>query len=268
MDLVTLILAACALAGLYTAWNIGANDVANAMGTSVGSGALTLRQALFVAAIFELAGALLAGGPVTETLSERLIDPTGLAQEPLLLAVGMTCCLLSASIWLHFATSFGWPVSTTQSVVGAVLGFGLWLGGSEGVQWAMLGRVALSWVISPLLGGLLAFQLIAFLKRFVLGVPDPVEALRRIGYPRWSSSSASPSASRRCVSACSLGSDGARARRSCSRQPWARSARWWHGCSWCRASLLGEHPGRAGRAALPLPPGADRLLRRVRPRLE
>ena len=100
MDLVTLILAACALAGLYTAWNIGANDVANAMGTSVGSGALTLRQALFVAAIFELAGALLAGGTVTETLSERLIDPTGLAQEPLLLAVGMTCCLLSASIWL------------------------------------------------------------------------------------------------------------------------------------------------------------------------
>ncbi|MCB9630853.1 MAG: inorganic phosphate transporter [Sandaracinus sp.] len=151
------------------------------MGTSVGSGALTLRQALIVAAIFELAGALLAGGTVTETLSERLIDPAGLAQEPLLLAIGMTCCLISASVWLHFATSFGWPVSTTQSIVGAVLGFGLWLGGSEGIQWSTLGHVALSWVVSPLLGGLLAFQLIAFLKRFVLGVPDPVLALRRIG---------------------------------------------------------------------------------------
>ncbi len=181
MDLVSLVLAACALAGLYTAWNIGANDVANAMGTSVGSGALTLRQALVVAAVFELAGALLAGGNVTETVSERIVAPGALGRDPMLLAVGMTCCLLSASAWLHFATSSGWPVSTTQTVVGAVLGFGLWVGGGDGIQWSTLGRIAASWVLSPLLGGLIAFQLIAFLKRFVLGVPDPVRALQRIG---------------------------------------------------------------------------------------
>lgn len=181
MDIVTLILAACALAGLYTAWNIGANDVANAMGTSVGSGALTLRQALVIAAVFEIAGALLAGSNVTGTLSDGLIAPSAVANEPMLLAVGMTCCLISASVWLHFATSFGWPVSTTQTIIGAMLGFGLWLGGSEGVQWPVLWRVALSWVVSPLLGGLLAFQIISFLKRFVLAAPDPVGALRRIG---------------------------------------------------------------------------------------
>jgi len=181
VDIVTLILAACALAGLYTAWNIGANDVANAMGTSVGSGALTLRQALVLAAIFELAGALLAGGNVTRTLSEGLVAPSAVANDAMLLAVGMTCCLIAASIWLHFATSFGWPVSTTQTIVGAMLGFGLWLGGNEGVQWPVLGRVAVSWIVSPLLGGLFAFQIITFLKRFVLGVADPVAALRRIG---------------------------------------------------------------------------------------
>lgn len=181
MDIVTLILAACALAGLYTAWNIGANDVANAMGTSVGSGALTLRQALVIAAVFEIAGALLAGSNVTGTLSDGLIAPSAVANQPMLLAIGMTCCLISASIWLHFATSFGWPVSTTQTIIGAMLGFGLWLEGSEGVQWSVLWRVALSWVVSPLLGGLLAFQIISFLKRFVLGAPDPVAALRRIG---------------------------------------------------------------------------------------
>jgi PiT family inorganic phosphate transporter len=181
VDIVTLILAACALAGLYTAWNIGANDVANAMGTSVGSGALTLRQALVLAAIFELAGALLAGGNVTRTLSEGLVAPSAVANDAMLLAVGMTCCLIASSIWLHFATSFGWPVSTTQTIVGAVMGFGLWLAGSDGVQWPVLGRVAVSWIVSPLLGGLLAFQIITFLKRFVLGVADPVAALRRIG---------------------------------------------------------------------------------------
>jgi PiT family inorganic phosphate transporter len=181
VDLVTLILAACALAGLYTAWNIGANDVANAMGTSVGSGALTLRQALVIAACFELAGALLAGGNVTQTLSQGLIAADSLGRDPMVLAIGMTCCLIAASVWLHLATSFGWPVSTTQTIVGAVLGFGLWLAGMDGIDWSVLGRVGVSWILSPLLGGLLAYQIISFLKRFVLSARDPVAALRTIG---------------------------------------------------------------------------------------
>lgn len=181
MDAVTLILAACVVAGLYTAWNIGANDVANAMGTSVGSGALTLRQAIVVAVIFELAGAVLAGGNVTRTLSDGIVTTAALGGDPMLLAVGMTSCLIAASVWLHIATTSGWPVSTTQSIVGAVMGFGLWLGGFEGVDWTILGRIGLSWIVSPILGGFFAYQLVSFIQRRVINAPDSVVALRTIG---------------------------------------------------------------------------------------
>ena len=143
------IFAVAVVIGVYMAWNIGANNVANAMGTSVGSGALTLRNAVIVAAIFELSGAVLAGGEVTETIKKGIIDQSLLGNDPKVMMVGMTAALLAAAAWLHLATYFSLPVSTSHSIVGAVIGFGLVAGGVDAVMWPKLGAIALSWIISP-----------------------------------------------------------------------------------------------------------------------
>src|SRR5690606_15739933 len=119
----TILLILAVIFGFYMAWSIGANDVANAMGTSVGSGALTLRNAVIIAAIFEFAGAFLVGSHVSETVRKGIIDPMIFQNEPLTLAMGMMAALLAAASWLQLATYFGWPVSTTHSIVGAVVGF-------------------------------------------------------------------------------------------------------------------------------------------------
>ena len=111
--------------GLYMTWGIGANDVANAMGTSVGSGAISIKQAIIIAAIFEFAGAFLAGGHVTKTIRKGIIDPTAIESEPHLLVFGMLAALLSAAVWLMIASRKGWPVSTTHTIVGAIVGFGV-----------------------------------------------------------------------------------------------------------------------------------------------
>jgi PiT family inorganic phosphate transporter len=163
------------------AWNIGANDVANAMGTSVGSGALTLRRAILVAAIFEFGGAMLVGGTVTKTIRKGIVDMDALGGDPMVIAIGMTCCLLAAALWLNIATYSGWPVSTTHSIVGAVVGFGLIAGGFDAVNWSMLGKIAASWVISPVLGGLLGYFGFVFIKRRILNVDRPLLALRGWG---------------------------------------------------------------------------------------
>ncbi|MGB0680240.1 MAG: inorganic phosphate transporter [Polyangiales bacterium] len=181
MDATTLLLATATVTGLYMAWNIGANDVANAMGTSVGSGALTLRAAIVVAAIFEFSGAMLVGGTVTQTISKGIISLDAIGADALLLATGMTCALLSAAIWLHVATYFGWPVSTTHSIVGAVVGFGLVAGGLHAVQWLMLLKIAASWVISPAMGALVGFACFVLVRRLVLGAASPLTAMRRVG---------------------------------------------------------------------------------------
>ncbi len=181
MELTTIVLAVAAIAGLYMAWNIGANDVANAMGTSVGSGALTLRGAIIVAAIFEFGGAMLAGGSVTNTIRKGIVDVDALGGDPMVIAIGMTCCLLAAAIWLNVATYAGWPVSTTHSIVGAVVGFGLIAGGFNAVNWLVLGKIAASWVVSPLLGGVLGFYGFVFIKRRILNVDRPLLALRGWG---------------------------------------------------------------------------------------
>jgi len=181
MDLSTIVLAVAAVAGLYMAWNIGANDVANAMGTSVGSGALTLRRAIIVAAIFEFGGAMLVGGTVTNTIRKGIVDLGALGADPMVVAVGMTCCLLAAALWLNIATYSGWPVSTTHSIVGAVVGFGLIAGGFDAVNWAVMGKIAASWVVSPLLGGLLGYLGFVFIKRRILNVDRPLLALRGWG---------------------------------------------------------------------------------------
>ncbi len=181
MELTTIVLAVAAVAGLYMAWNIGANDVANAMGTSVGSGALTLRGAIIVAAIFEFSGAMLAGGTVTNTIRKGIVDMDALGGDPMVIAIGMTCCLLAAALWLNIATYAGWPVSTTHSIVGSVVGFGLIAGGFDAVNWALMGKIAASWVISPLLGGLMGYLGFVFIKRRILNVDRPLLALRGWG---------------------------------------------------------------------------------------
>jgi inorganic phosphate transporter, PiT family len=175
------ILAVALVGGLYMAWNIGANDVANAMGTSVGSGALTLGAAVVLAGIFEFLGAVLVGAHVTDTVRGRIIDialfePTGELGEdgPLLLALGMLSALIAAGLWLHLATMFSLPVSTTHSIVGAVVGFGIVSFGLEGVQWSMLGGIVASWFVSPLLGGTLAFTSFYLIRQRILHSSDPI----------------------------------------------------------------------------------------------
>ena len=181
MEPTTIVLAVAAIAGLYMAWNIGANDVANAMGTSVGSGALTLRGAIIVAAIFEFGGAMLVGGTVTNTIRKGIVDMDSLGGDPMVIAVGMTCCLLAAALWLNIATYAGWPVSTTHSIVGAVVGFGLIAGGFNAVNWGVMATIAASWVVSPLLGGMLGYFGFVFIKRRILNVDRPLLALRGWG---------------------------------------------------------------------------------------
>jgi PiT family inorganic phosphate transporter len=166
--------------GLYMAWTIGANDVANAMGTSVGSKALTFKQAVLVAAIFEFAGAVLAGGTVTDTVRKGIVDPAAFG-DPMQLIVGMTCALLAAAIWLHLATFYGWPVSTTHSIVGAVAGFGAVSAGISAINGAKLGLIVASWVISPLMGAVIAFGVFLFVRQRILEVELPVRALKRLG---------------------------------------------------------------------------------------
>ena len=132
--------------GLFMAWNIGANDVANAMGTSVGSGALTLRQAVLVAAVFEFGGAVLVGGHVTSTIKGGILSPELFGDTPEIFMFGMAAALLGAAIWLLIATLFGLPVSTTHSIVGAVVGFGIITVGWGNVNWGTMASIVLSWV--------------------------------------------------------------------------------------------------------------------------
>jgi len=181
MELTTIVLAVAAIAGLYMAWNIGANDVANAMGTSVGSGALTLRRAIIVAAIFEFGGAMLVGGTVTKTIRKGIVDVGAFGDDPMVVAIGMTCCLLAAALWLNIATFAGWPVSTTHSIVGAVVGFGLVAGGIDAVNWSVMAKIVGSWVVSPLMGGVIGYSSFVFIKRRILNVDRPLLALRGWG---------------------------------------------------------------------------------------
>ena len=140
-------LALACVFGLFMAWGIGANDVANAMGTSVGSRALTLKQAILVAAVFEFLGAYLAGGEVTSTIRKGIIDPELLTDSPQLLVYGMLASLASAGTWLLIASRFGWPVSTTHSIVGAIVGFAAVGIDVSSVRWGVIGSIAASWKI-------------------------------------------------------------------------------------------------------------------------
>lgn len=176
-------------AAFYMAWNIGANDVANAMGTSVGSGALTLTGAVILAGIFEFAGATLVGTHVTETIRKEIIEisvfrPGGDLfgdDGPRLLMIGMVSALLAAGLWLQIATTFGLPVSTTHAIIGAVIGFALVAVGMEAVNWGTVGKVVASWLISPVLGAAIAASMFVFVTRTILRNEDPPAAIRRVG---------------------------------------------------------------------------------------
>ena len=177
----TIFLVLAVLFGLYMTWGIGANDVANAMGTSVGSGAITVKQAIVIAAVFEFAGAFIAGGTVTSTIRKGIIDPTPIAGSPEILVYGMLAALLAAAIWLMIATTRGWPVSTTHSIVGAIVGFAVAGIGMDAVKWDKISQIAASWVVSPLIGGLIALLLMLSVRKLILNADNPFQSAKRWG---------------------------------------------------------------------------------------
>lgn len=165
--------------GGYMALNIGANDVANNVGSAVGSRALTLTGAIVIAAVFESAGALIAGGDVVSTIKKGIIDPANIESAEVFVWLMMSA-LLAGALWLNVATAIGAPVSTTHSIVGGVLGAGIAAGGWEVANWDKMGQIAASWVISPVIGGFIAAAFLYLMKRTITYKPDMLEAARRM----------------------------------------------------------------------------------------
>jgi phosphate/sulfate permease len=168
------------LLGFYMAWNIGANDVANAMGTSVGSKALTLGKAVFLAAILEFSGAFFVGSSVSETIQHGILSPALFESQPQVFVLGMMGSLLATGALLQLASYLGLPISTTHAIVGAVVGFGAVVGGVEAVQWSEVARIAASWVLSPLLSGLIAHLLFLLIQKKILFALDPQHAAQKL----------------------------------------------------------------------------------------
>ena len=179
MDPTTILLLLALLFGLYMAWGIGANDVANAMATSVGAGAITVKQAILIAAVFEFLGAFLAGGEVTPTIRKGIIDASSLTGNADVLVLGMLAALLAAAVWLTVASRFGWPVSTTHSIVGAIVGFAVVAIGIEAVHLGKVGAIVASWVVSPVMAGTLAFVIVQSVQRLIFDKKDPESQARR-----------------------------------------------------------------------------------------
>lgn len=173
----TILLVLACLFGFFMAWGVGANDVANAMGTSVGARALTIKQAIIIAMVFEFLGAYLAGGSVTQTIRSGILDATQITPEQMVF--GMMASLLAAGSWLLIASMRGWPVSTTHSIVGAVIGFGAVGVSMESVNWAGVLPIVSSWVISPLLSGIVAFMIFVSVHRLILDTDNPFANAKR-----------------------------------------------------------------------------------------
>ncbi len=169
--------------GLYMTWGIGANDLANAMGTSVGAGAVTIKQAICIAIIFEFAGAVLAGGHVTSTIRKGIIDPTSIINSPEILVYGMLASLLAAAFWLMIASWKGWPVSTTHSIIGALIGFAIVGIGPDAVKWNKVASVVGSWVVSPVVGGTISFLLVMSTRKLIFDTENPLKNAKR--YAPW-----------------------------------------------------------------------------------
>ncbi len=165
--------------GLFMTWGVGANDLANAMGTSVGAGAVTVKQAIGIAIVFEFLGAVLAGGHVTQTIRKGIIDPTSIISHPEILVFGMLASLLAAAVWLMIASAKGWPVSTTHSIVGAIVGFAIVGIGPEAVKWDKIMKVVVSWVISPAVGGVISFILVMSTRKLILDTETPLKNAKK-----------------------------------------------------------------------------------------
>jgi PiT family inorganic phosphate transporter len=180
MDQATIYIILAAAFGLFMAWGIGANDVANAMATSVGSGALRIKQAIVLAAVFEFTGAWLAGGAVTKTIRKGIVNSSAFT-DPNILVWGMLASLLAAGTWLLIASRKGWPVSTTHSIVGAVVGFAAVGIGMDAVHWDKVGTIVLSWVVSPVLAGVIAFMVFRSIQKLILNTDAPLQNAIKYG---------------------------------------------------------------------------------------
>lgn len=174
-----LLLSLACVFGFFMAWGIGANDVANAMGTSVGSRALTVKQAIMIAMLFEFLGAYLAGGEVTATIRKGIIDTASVADQPELLVFGMLAALLAAGTWLLIASIKGWPVSTTHTIVGAIVGFAAVGISVDAVHWPKVGKIVASWVVSPVLAGVMSYALFKSVQTLILNHSDPFARAKR-----------------------------------------------------------------------------------------
>ncbi len=168
-----------AVVGFFMAWGIGANDVANAMGTSVGSKALTIKQAIIIAMVFEFAGAYLAGGEVTSTIRKGIIDSSFFINTPELLVYGMISALFAAATWLLVASALGWPVSTTHSIVGAIVGFAAVGVSADAVYWSKVLGIVGSWIITPLISGIIAFIIFNSAQKLIFDTDKPLEQAKR-----------------------------------------------------------------------------------------
>jgi PiT family inorganic phosphate transporter len=164
-----------AVVGFVMAWGIGANDVANAMGTSVGSKALTIKQAIIIAMIFEFAGAYLAGGEVTSTIRKGIIDTAYFIDIPEYLVLGMISALFAAGIWLGVASYLGWPVSTTHSIIGAIIGFTAVGVSVDAVAWSKVGGIVGSWVVTPAISGIIAYLIYQSASKLIFQTDKPLE---------------------------------------------------------------------------------------------
>ena len=169
----TLLIILAAAFGFFMAWGVGANDVANAMGTSVGSKALTIKQAILIAMVFEFAGAYLAGGEVTSTIRKGIVDAEVFKDSPDLLVFGMLSALLAAGTWLMIASFMGWPVSTTHSIVGAIVGFAAVGVSTDAVNWTKVSTIVASWVVSPVIAGTISFAIFRSVQHLILIQDDP-----------------------------------------------------------------------------------------------
>lgn len=183
MDIITsygtILVVLAIIFGLYMTWGIGANDLANAMGTSVGAGAVSIRQAIVIAIVFEFLGAVIAGGHVTTTIRKGIIDPSGIVNNPEILVFGMLSALLAAAFWLMIASTKGWPVSTTHSIIGALIGFAIVGIGPDAVQWDKVTKVVASWVISPAVGGTISFLLVMSTRKFIFNTDNPLKNAKK-----------------------------------------------------------------------------------------
>lgn len=175
----TILVIIAAIVGFFMAYGIGANDVANAMGTSVGSKALTIKQAIIIAMIFEFAGAYLAGGEVTSTIRKGIIDAAPFADIPELMILGMISALFAAGTWLLLASFLGWPVSTTHSIIGAIIGFALVAVGSEAIQWGKVAGIVGSWIVTPAISGFIAYLIFMSAQKLIFDTEQPLQNAKR-----------------------------------------------------------------------------------------